>query len=118
MPATTRRTVSSLGKPLKTASIKRKMLDIMFNQPVQEFSNNNNLDRKNQIRLDGLTPSTQRLFLELPTDEDNALMANFIIDCFNQDVALSTRQAYISNLVYLSIRALIFQSLLRSFECL
>ena len=82
------------------------MKNYYFNRPVQEFSNNNNLalDRKIKYICDGLTPSTQRLFLELPKDEDRELIADFITDCYNheQDVAPSTKRAYISNLVYLS----------------
>ena len=45
----------------------------------------------------------QRRFFKLPTDEDRALIADFIIDCFNhQNIAPATKQVYIANLVYLS----------------
>jgi|SRR5215216_4644413 len=47
--------------------------------------------------------SIQRRFLELPTDEDRVLIADFIIDCYNhQNITPSTKQVYIANLVYLS----------------
>jgi hypothetical protein len=45
----------------------------------------------------------QRRFFKLPTDEDRALIADFIIDCYNhQNIAPATKQVYVSNLVYLS----------------
>ena len=45
----------------------------------------------------------QRRFFKLPTDEDRALIADFIIDCYNhQNIAPATKQVYIANLVYLS----------------
>jgi hypothetical protein len=48
-------------------------------------------------------PSIQRRFLELPRDEDRALIADFIIDCYNHhNITPSTKQVYIANLVYLS----------------
>jgi hypothetical protein len=50
-------------------------------QPVESFSNNVSVDRtiKQACSLGGdLPPGFQRLFLELPTDEDRVL-ADFII---------------------------------------
>jgi hypothetical protein len=78
------------------AATKRKRLGIRINQPVQEFSSNNNLalDRKIKSICDGLLPCTQRILLELK-DKDKEIIADFFIDCYNneQNVAPATKQA-------------------------
>ena len=42
----------------------------------------------------GLLPNIQRLFLELQSDSDKAVLAGFILDCYEgQNVALKTRKS-------------------------
>ena len=75
-------------------------------QPVESFSNVVGVDRKvkHACSIGGQLPvSLQRLFLELPRDEDKELVADFIIDSYHEkDIAVKTKCTYISNLVYLS----------------
>ena len=50
-----------------------------------------------------LPPTYQRLFLELPRDEDRVLVADFIIDSYNQqNITPGTKSVSIHSLVYLS----------------
>ncbi len=59
---------------------------------------------KQACSIGGNVPlSIQSRFFEIPTDEDRALVADFIIDCYNhQNITPATKQVYIANLVYLS----------------
>lgn len=77
------------------------------NKPVSEFSDNFALDRKIKEPCIGLKPSTQRLLLELPRDENRELIANYIIDWANTYgnglmMSPNTKLGYITSLVYLS----------------
>jgi hypothetical protein len=75
-------------------------------QPVESFSNVVAVDRKvkQACSIGGQMPtSLQRLFLELPRDEDRELVADFIIDSYHEkNIAVKTKCTYIANLVYLS----------------
>jgi hypothetical protein len=78
----------------------------IIGQPVESFSNDPSVD--NRIKLacsigSKLPPSHQRLLLELPRDDDKILVADFIIDSYNQkNIALNTKCAYVTTLVHLS----------------
>jgi hypothetical protein len=78
----------------------------VIGQPVESFSNNVGIDRtiKEARSIGGeLLPSFQRMFLQLPTDKDMLLLAEFIIDSYHErNIAVATKQAYITSLVYLS----------------
>src|SRR5215213_2263921 len=67
------------------------------------FSDDYAIDQKVKRACKGLLPGTQRLIMELPSDEDKVILADFINDCYDQEnVALKTRRAYLIVLVYLS----------------
>jgi hypothetical protein len=76
-------------------------------QPVESFSNNVLADGKIKLACSSavggnLLPNFQRLFLELPSDEDKVSVADFIIDSYNQqNISLSTKCVYLVSLVYL-----------------
>jgi hypothetical protein len=78
----------------------------VIGQPVELFSNNVGIDRtiKEACSIGGdLLPSFQRMFLRLPTNKDILLLADFIIDSYHErNIAVATKQAYITSLVYLS----------------
>jgi hypothetical protein len=75
----------------------------VIGQPVESFSYVVGVDRKvkQACSIGGQLPvSLQRLFLELPRDEDKGLVADFIIDSYHEkDIAVKTKCTYISNLV-------------------
>jgi hypothetical protein len=78
-------------------------------KPIQEFTTINNLalDRKIKEACIGLKPCTQHLLMELPTDEDRELIANYIIEWANTYgngimMSVNTKIGYITSLVYLS----------------
>ena len=77
-------------------------------KPIQEFATNNvALDRKLKEACIGLKPCTQHLLMELPTDEDRELIANYIIEWANTYgngimMSVNTKISYITSLVYLS----------------
>jgi hypothetical protein len=83
-----------------------KKVKVVVGQPVESFSNVVGIDRKikQACNIGGQVPaSLQRLFLELPRDEDKELVADFIIDSYHEkNIAVKTKCTYISNLVYLS----------------
>jgi hypothetical protein len=77
------------------------------NKPVQEFSDNFAFDRKIKESYMGLKPSTQRLLLELHTDEDKDMIADFITQrsnqyCDGRMMSPSTKRIYIISLAYLA----------------
>lgn len=56
---------------------------IVVGQPVEFFSNDLSVNRKVKLASSigsNLAPSHQRLFLELPRDEDKVAVADFIMD--------------------------------------
>jgi hypothetical protein len=66
-------------------------------QPVESFSTNNvGIDRKvsQACSIGGQMPASfQRLFLELPRDEDRQLVADFIIDSYHEkNIAVKTKR--------------------------
>jgi hypothetical protein len=77
-------------------------------KPIQEFTTNNlALDRKIKEACIGLRPCTQHLLMELPTDEDRELIADYIIEWANTYgngimMSVNTKIGYITSLVYLS----------------
>jgi hypothetical protein len=76
-------------------------------KPIEEFSNNFALDRKIKEACLGLKPCTQHLLMELPTDQDRELIANYIIEWANTYgngimMSVNTKISYITSLVYLS----------------
>lgn len=78
----------------------------VIGRPVDSFSNNIGIDRKckQACTIGGeVLPSFQWLLLELPTDKDRELVADFIIDSYHeQNITVATKQVYIHSLVYLS----------------
>jgi len=78
----------------------------VIGRPVESFSNIVGIDRtiKEACNIGGvITPSFQRLLLELPTDDDRLAVANFIIESYHdRNISVKTKCAYITSLVYLS----------------
>jgi hypothetical protein len=78
----------------------------VIGRPVESFSNIVGIDRtiKEACNIGGaIEPSTQRLLLELPTDDDRLAVANFIIESYHdRNISVKTKFAYITSLVYLS----------------
>ena len=77
------------------------------NRPVQEFVDNNfALDRKIKMALADLKPGSQWRLMELPTEEDKELIADFILNWSNEGSGFmmrpNTKRVYIDSLVYLS----------------
>lgn len=79
---------------------------VLVGQPVDSFSNDLAVDRKVKLASgvgSNLPPSHQRLFLEIPKDEDKVAIADFIIDSYNQqNISPNTKSVYLTTLVYLS----------------
>jgi hypothetical protein len=78
-------------------------------KPVQQFSSKNDfaLDAKIRVACFDLKPSMQGLLLDLPTDEDRELIADYILQWANQIgqgrmMARPTKRSYVTTLVYLS----------------
>jgi integrase len=75
-------------------------------RPVESFSNVVGIDRKlkQACSIGGdVAPSFQRLLLELPTDKDREMVADFIIESYHEkNISVKTKYAYITSLVYLS----------------
>jgi hypothetical protein len=76
-----------------TSSNNKKKNKKVIGQPVESFSNVVGVDRKVKqacCNIGGQVPaSLQRLFLELPRDEDKELVAEFIIDSYHEkDIAV------------------------------
>jgi integrase len=68
-----------------------------------EFSPNLALNNKIKLAVSGLQKGVQRLFLELPTEHDKELLADFIIDSIKREnLTLATKRTYVIGLVYLS----------------
>jgi len=64
-----------------------------------EFSSDLTVNNKIKLAVSGLQKSIQRLFLELPTDHDKELVADFIIVCTKQEnISLATRHGCMSQL--------------------
>ena len=72
-------------------------------QPQEEFSDNPSINKNVKAAVQGLHPSIQRLLFKFPTEEDKELVADFVLTCIHQEnVAIKTKQVYISSLAYLS----------------
>ncbi len=69
----------------------------------ESFSQDYVTNEKVKRACKGLLPNIQRLFLELQSDQDKAALADFIIDCYEQqNVAPKTRKSYVTAMIYLS----------------
>jgi hypothetical protein len=92
----------------KRESYTMKAKGTKHHKPVQEYvCNNVALDRKLKQAFSDLKAGDQHLLLQLPTDEDRELVADFILK-WSEDyghgkmMSVHTKRAYVTALVYLS----------------
>jgi site-specific recombinase XerD len=70
---------------------------------TQEFSADPIINDKIKTAAAGLQKCVQNYFLELPTEHDKELVADFIIACVQQEnIAVKTKKVYLVALTYLS----------------
>jgi hypothetical protein len=86
-------------KQHQSKSGKIKIVGVIPESFSQDYVTNEKVKRA----CKGLLPNIQRLFLELQSDSDKAVLADFILDCYEgQNVALKTRRSYVTTMIYLS----------------
>jgi hypothetical protein len=68
-----------------------------------EFSPNPIINNKIKLAVSGLQKGVQRLVLELPTEHDKELVADFILASMKQEnLTIAAKRTYVIALVYLS----------------